>query len=33
MKFKKISKRKKRVIINIRDLNKIIIFNNYSLSL
>ena len=29
--LKKISKRKKKVIINIRELNKIIILNNYSI--
>ena len=31
--LKKISKRKKRIIMNIRKLNKIIILNNYSISL
>ena len=31
--LKKTAKRKKRVIMNIRELNKIIVLNNYSISL
>ena len=31
--FKKIPKRKKRIVVDIRGLNKITVSNNYSLSL